>query len=285
MADRPLATAIPVMAVAMALIPLGDTAGKLLIRDHGMSPYAVAWARFALGSAVIFPFVCSRALLTTLTDWRVVLRGALITATVAAILTALKTEPIANVFGAFFVGPILSYFLSARLLGEPISLPRTALLFLGFAGVILVVKPGFGMTPGLAFAVLSGMFYACYLTASRWLGAVDRAGRLLFVQVFTGCVLLAPLAALPARVDGTAVGLLGLSGGASVLGNLLLIRAYRAQPASRLAPFVYLQLVAATVYGIAVFGTWPDVLAMTGLVLLIGSGLASAALPERAAIR
>jgi len=58
-------------------------------------------------------------------------------------------------------------------------------------------------------------------------------------------------------------------------GNLLLILAYKRAPASRLAPFVYFQLVAATVYGFAVFGDVPDALTWLGLGLLAASGFAS----------
>jgi len=258
----------------MSLIPLGDSAAKLLIVDQGLSPYFVAWARFTLGAVLIAPFVVGPGFFAAVTDWRVILRGLLITLTVAAILTALRTEPIANVFAAFFVGPILSYFLSARLLGESIGRVQTLLLFAGFAGVLLVVRPGFGMTPGLAFAVLSGCFYALYLTASRWIGHVAHPGRLLFVQVLVGAVVLLPFADLP-PADGPSLALLTLSGVSSLLGNLLLIRVYRQTGASILAPFVYFQLIAATAYGLFIFGDSPDLFAMSGLGLLICSGFGS----------
>ena len=62
-----------------------------------------------------------------------------------------------------------------------------------------------------------------------------------------------------------------------MLGNLFLILALRMAPASRLAPFVYFQLVAATALGWAVFGTLPDGLTLGGLAILLLSGLASLA--------
>ena len=274
MADRSIAATIAVMAVAMSLIPLGDSAAKLLIAEHGLSPYFVAWARFTLGAVLIAPFVIGQGFLASVTDWRILLRGLLITLTVAAILTALRTEPIANVFGAFFVGPILSYFLSARFLNERIGRAQTLLLFLGFAGVLLVVRPGFGMTSGLAYAVLSGCFYALYLTASRWIGHVAHPGRLLFVQVLVGAVVLLPFADIP-PTTGPVPALLVLSGVSSLLGNLLLILVYRRTEASILAPFVYFQLIAATAYGLLIFGDIPDILALLGLALLICSGFGS----------
>jgi drug/metabolite transporter (DMT)-like permease len=64
----------------------------------------------------------------------------------------------------------------------------------------------------------------------------------------------------------------------SMLGNLCLILALRMAPASGLAPFVYTQLIAATGLGWAVFGALPDALTLTGLAVLLVSGLATLAL-------
>ena len=175
------------MAVAMTLIPLGDTAGKLLIEVHGFPPVVVGWARFAVGAVFALPLALRyRQDLGALLDWRVHLRGLLIVGGILCILTALRTEDIGSVFGAFFVGPILSYALSVVLLGERVSGPRTALLIVGFVGVLLVVKPGFGMTPGLMLAMIAGVFYGCYLTASRWLSTVAPPPVLLLAQLGFG---------------------------------------------------------------------------------------------------
>ena len=60
-----------------------------------------------------------------------------------------------------------------------------------------------------------------------------------------------------------------------MLGNLLLVMAYRLLDATLLAPLVYVQLVAATLFGVLVFSDFPDLWAMAGMLLLIGSGLGS----------
>jgi drug/metabolite transporter (DMT)-like permease len=266
------------MLLAMTLIPAGDTAGKLL-GAAGVAPVFTAWSRFALGALMVLPFVLHLSPLRLLRDWRVWLRGLLLAGGILSILTALRTEPIANVFGAFFVGPILAYGLSAWLLREGFSRARMVLLGIGFLGVLLVVKPGFGMTPGLGFAVLAGVFYGAFLTASRWLSEIARPGVLLFSQLAVGAVALAPfgLAALPVLAPTISALTLGSALG-SMLGNLCLILALRMAPASQLAPFVYTQLIAATALGWAVFGALPDALTFVGLAVLLISGLASLAL-------
>jgi drug/metabolite transporter (DMT)-like permease len=263
-----------ILIFGMSFVPLGDSAGKLLVENHGVAPVFVAWSRFLLGAVLVLPFLNATHLRRAhLVDWRLWFRGALIAGGVISILTALRTEPLPNVFGAFFSGPILSYLLSVILLGERVTLLRTVLIAAGFAGVILVVRPGFGMTPGLAFATLAGVFYGSYLVASRWLSEVAPPRSLLFTQLLAGAVLIAPvgLAAMPAP-DWTVARLVLWSAAASAAGNLLLVHAYKQAPATRLAPFIYFQLVAATFYGWAIFGDLPDPLAFAGLALLMASG-------------
>ena len=283
MENSSLLRSVALMALAMSLIPGGDTAGKWLTSRMDVSPFFVAWTRFALGALFFLPFSgLRREELRLLVDWRLVLRALFIVGGVSSILTALRTEGIATVFGAFFIGPVLSYAASALLLRERVGLGRSLLLLAGFGGVLLVVRPGFGMTAGTGFALLAGVFYGSYLTASRWLRERARPRALLLSQLAVGAVALTPagLAAMPgAAAPWPALGILVvISALASMLGNLLLIFAYRGAEASRLAPLVYFQLIAATLLGVLVFGELPDRLALIGLGVLLLSGFGSLAL-------
>ncbi|ETX28444.1 DMT family transporter [Roseivivax isoporae] len=264
------------MFVAMSCIPAGDTAGKILLTDHGLPPVFVAWARFCVGALAVLPFVPAGTL-RLLRDWRIWGRAVLMASGIVSIQAALATAPIASVFAAFFIGPIVSYALSALVLREPVTRLRTALMAVGFAGVLLVVRPGFDAAPGLWFAVLAGLFYGSFLTASRAVTGLGSPLALLFTQLLCGAALLAP-AALPRvpPVDAGMAGLLLASGLFSMAGNLLLLMAYRIGTASAIAPLVYFQLVAATVLGWVVFGDLPDALTWAGLALILGAGIASA---------
>ncbi|NDW47718.1 DMT family transporter [Ruegeria sp. PrR005] len=270
--------AILIMFLAMSLIPAGDMAGKILTGQHGVSPVFVAWSRFALGLLVILPFVRAPAL-ALLRDWRVWLRALLLAGGILSIQSALKTEPLANVFAAFFVGPILSYALSALWLREPVTWTRSALMLVGFLGVLLVVRPGLGGSPGLLLALLAGCFYGAFLTASRWLSHLGTPLALSFTQLAIAGLVLTPfgIANLPA-LDMQTAGLTLASAMGSMLGNLLLLVAYARAPATRLAPLVYFQLIAAAGLGWAVFGDLPDLWTWAGLSLVLGAGLVSALL-------
>ncbi|SDC47382.1 DMT family transporter [Ruegeria marina] len=270
--------AVLIMFLAMSLIPAGDMAGKLLTGQHGVSPVFVAWSRFAMGLMAILPFVRPPAL-ALLRDGRVWLRALLLAGGILSIQSALRTEPLANVFAAFFVGPILSYALSVLLLREPVTWTRTALMLVGFLGVLLVVRPGLGGSPGLLLALLAGCFYGAFLTASRWLSHLGTPLALSFSQLAIAGLVLTPLglANLPA-LDAHTAGLTLASAMGSMLGNLLLLVAYARAPATRLAPLVYFQLIAAAGLGWAVFGDLPDLWTWAGLSLVLGAGLVSALL-------
>jgi len=245
----------------------------------------VAWTRFAIAAVVLAPFVgWQSGDLRSLWRWEVVLRAVLVAGGIFSILTALKTEPIANVFGAFFIGPIFSYILAILFLGERPTRAQAALLLLGMLGVLLVVRPGFGATPGIGFAVLAGLFYGAFLAVTRKVVGAVRPRLLLLSQLVIGAIVLTPvgLSAPIPLMDAWTIGLLTLSALASAFGNYLLVMANRIGEASLIAPLIYTQLITATVIGIVVFGDLPDAIALAGLGLILCSGLGSLALRHRA---
>lgn len=274
---------IAIVFAAVTFVTLGDTAGKLLTAG-GVEPFVVAWSRFAIAAAFFLPFSGLRfEELLCLRDWRILLRAAFIAGGICAILTALKTEPIANVFGAFFIGPIVSYILAVLFLGEKPSRARTLLLALGFLGVMLVVKPGFGMTPGIVFALIAGVCYGAYLAMTKMTAGNFRPRLLLISQLLVGTAILTPAGLsveLPQLNAGISLLILGSALG-SALGNYLLVIANRMAEASLIAPLVYCQLISATILGILVFGDWPDVYSLGGLAIIVTSGLGSLLVSRR----
>ena len=272
-----------IMLASMTLIVGGDVAAKVL-SQNGVSPIFTAWTRFALAALVLLPFSgLTRSDAPALRDPRVWLRALLIMAGICLILTALRTEPVANTFGAFFVGPIVAFALSALLLKERITLLRSVLLGLSFVGVLLVVKPGFGATVGMGFALLAGVFHGCYVVATRWVAPLYRPRLLLISQLVLGGVILAPfgLAVLPDALAWGALGLVVISAMGSAFGNLLLVTLSKTTPSNVIAPLIYTQLIPATMLGFVVFSDWPDWISFVGLAVIFATGIASLALSRR----
>jgi len=263
--------------VAVSLVVFGDTAGKLLTAQ-GVAPGLVAWSRFALAAVLLFPFVRVRKTdLLMLRDWRVLLRGCFISGGIFSILTALKTEPIANVYGAFFIGPIVAYGIAYLFLGEAVSRSKTLLLLVGFIGVLMVVQPGFGMSSGILFALLAGCCYGSYLATTRLVAGAFPAPLLLISQLMIGSIVLLPVGISEPllSLNATSYFLICLSAIFSATGNYLLVLANRWAEATLIAPLVYSQLISASVAGLVIFGDWPDGLSLVGLSLILVSGFGS----------
>ena len=225
---------------------------------------------------LILPFI-SKKTLKVFRNPLAWVRGVLIAVGITAITVALSLENLTNVFAVFFVGPIISYILAVVFLKEAVNFQRSILLVLGFCGILIIARPGFGFTLGLGFALLAGTAYGVFLTLSRLAASQEGPKGLLVSQMIIAAVITTPMALLywPTQNLET-LGLIAVSGTFSMLVNLFLILAYARAPASQLAPFVYFQLIGALFLGWAIFDTWPDDWSMLGLGLLIISGFGSA---------
>jgi len=113
--------AVGFMLAGMILIPVGDSLAKIVLNTTPYSPMLVAWVRFLIGGIVVLPF----ALSISAFNWKdatflkmQLVRSVLIVLTVVTIIKAVGMSPLANVFGAFFIGPILSVVLSSWFLKE-----------------------------------------------------------------------------------------------------------------------------------------------------------------------
>lgn len=267
--------AVLIMFIAMSFIPAGDTAGKMLSANLGISPLYVSWSRFLIGGLMLMPFL-PKGTWGLLRDWRIWFRASLLAVGLSCIQVALSREPIADVFAAFFIGPLVSYVLAMIFLREPITWQGSALVVLGFVGVLIVVQPGSDVGAGLIWAMAAGICYGAFLTASRWLSHLGTPVGLTFSQLFIAALLLTPLGAsnMP-TLTGEVIWLTALSALFSMLGNLIMLYAYKIAPATRLAPLVYFQLLAAVILGWVFFDTLPALLTWIGLLIVMGAGIAS----------
>ena len=280
--------------MGMILIPVGDSIAKHVLNVTPYSPQFVAWVRFLVGGLVVLPF----ALRGITFNWldthflkKQLLRAVLIVLTVVTIIKAVGLSPIADVFGAFFVGPILSVVLSSLVLRERATWLEWASVVIGFVGVLLVVQPAvitqfmtlseeniFGQTQtsklGVYWALLSGIFYGSFLTATRWAAASGPPMVQVAVQFLLAALILTPFGLYELFETGVHKAELLLANGVtSVLANLLSILALaRARPAT-LAPVVYMQVVAATFIGVFVFQETLSLLATLGISIIIFSGV------------
>lgn len=274
--DQVLKAAV-LMIVGMLFIPLGDAFAKLAMESTEYSAAGLTWARFVLGAALVVPlaFALGHFRGADRRFWvSQAVRGALLCSAITCIITAERQVPLADAFGAFFIGPVVATILARCVLGEIVRRLEWVAVAIGFVGVLLIVKPGATMAPGIVWALAAGCFYGAYLTATRWARTVGPALGQLAGQLCFGALLLTPFAWTEMMSLGLQVpGLLFGSGVASALGNLLAIMAFGFARAATLTPLAYTQLISATTLGWLVFSDRPDTVTAFGLAVVLVAGL------------
>ncbi|MEX0697634.1 MAG: DMT family transporter [Dongiaceae bacterium] len=188
---------------------------------------------------------------------------------------AFTTLPLAEAYALIFLMPAFATILSIPILGEEVGWRRWTAVALGFAGVLLVVKPGFReLHLGHLAAAVAAVFAALSMIVLRILGPTEKRITLLAV-VYTAAVvingvLMIPTFVVPQPVDLAIVGIAGIAGG---LGQIAMIVATRLSPANLVASAQYSQIVWAVVFGAVFFGEFPDWLSFAGMGLVVVSGL------------
>ena len=202
---------------------------------------------------------------------------------------ALRLMPVGETVAIVYLSPFAVMLLSAPVLGERVRPVAWLWAGLGFAGVLLILRPGSGLDPlGVVFALTNAGLATCYHLLTRKLAGSESTVAMLFQTALVGSVFfcigalgsLDQLAMTPQDFGGMA--LLGLL---ATLGHYLFTAAYREAPAAQLAPVNYLHLVWAAVLGWLIFGHLPDGISLLGMAMVCASGVAIALGARRAAGR
>lgn len=193
-------------------------------------------------------------------------------------LSALRHMPLANLSAILQFLPLAVTLAAALLLREPVGWRRFTAIVIGFAGVLLIVRPG---TEGFDRWALVGMASVGFvvlrdLTTRRMssaLPSVTVAVTAALSVTVTGAALL-PFGGW-AAVGAAQAALIVIAAACLIAGYLLIVMAMRVGEISLVAPFRYTALIAAIGLGWAAFGQWPDTLTLAGAGIVILTGIYS----------
>ena len=281
--DIPFGLAL--MVISVLLSPLIDVFAKLAIVT--IPAAQITGARFVLQILFILPVALLRGTLFDLT-WRKtglhMLRGGLLVVTMMTFITTLKVMEVADAIAIFFVEPIILTILGSIFLKETIGWRRYTACAVGFLGALLVIQPSMQEVGWIALLpVVSAFGLAVFLLITRMVAQNEDPWSMQFHAgiwgaVFCGIILYAGQSTDseifdPVIPDVTAAFYLLGVGVAATISGVLGVYAYRAAPASVLAPLQYLEIVSATIFGWLVFQHFPDALKWLGIAIIIASGL------------
>ena len=275
--DHPLRRAVPPFLVAGLCFSSLDATAKYLVQEHTL--FLVVWARYAGQMLVTTPIAWHRG---GPGFWRTrnlriqLARSLCLVVATGCFFGALRYLPLAEGSAISFLAPMFALVLALPVLGERPTRARWISALAGFAGILILVRPGTAVFhPATGLLVTAAISNALYQLLTRKLSG-DTPYTTLFYSGLVGTAgltLLLPFADLPSLVTLRDVFFLVLLGTLAGVGHWLLITAFLRGPASLIAPFTYVNMVWATIYGYMVFGHLPDGLSAVGMAVIVASGV------------
>jgi drug/metabolite transporter (DMT)-like permease len=272
----PVLRSLLLMTLGIALLTANDAASKYLVQTYPVGQ--VIGLRQAATLLVLIPYVMyfSRWSALRVVDWPGQLgRGLLFIIGSVFIVWSLAELPLATAITMLFASPIFMVLLSAPLLGERIGRHRWIAVIGGFAGVLIILRPGAeSFQWALLLPLAAAMINALRDVLTRRLSRTETSIAILF---WSNIILMAGgFATLPfgwQAVDWHA-GLWFLAAGIfNGSAHFLIIEALRTGEASVLAPIRYTALLWAAAIGFVVWGELPEPWLWAGAAVIVGSSL------------
>lgn len=276
---------LSMMFLSVILSPVIDIFSKLAAVT--IPPTEVTAARFILQSLFALPFVALNGQWGSWSPRRSgmhAIRAGVLTLSMISFVTTLQVMEVADAIAIFFVEPIILTILSSIFLKETIGWRRYTACAVGFLGAMLIIQPSFTEVGPIALLpIVTAFCIAVYAMITRVVSHSEGAWSMQFQTGIWGTLICLMLLGLgqgtgspildPVVPDLVAmIHLLGVGISAAITG-ILSVHAYRAAPASTLAPLQYLEIVSATILGWLIFGDFPDLIKWLGIVIIIASGL------------
>ena len=213
-----------------------------------------------------------------LPQWRLaLLRGCFIAVAQLSFYGALGLMELATVSALAQTNGLFVVLLSIAVLGEKVGKWRWGALMLGFAGAMLILKPGSdAFSVQALLPIVAALFYGLSMVTIQlfdkespnaliylYASTASALASILFVFFFEG------FSPLPDLRDAAVIFVMSMAGGCGVL---LMMLAYRSAPPSALAPFQYFSILSAFFFGWAIFGELPIEDLFPGTLFIIGAG-------------
>ncbi len=223
-----------------------------------------------------------------------IVRGLFLFFSYTTFMMGLSALPLADVESIRFSGPMMITILSVVMLGEKVELRRWIALIVGFAGILLIVKPGSAnFNEGSLFVLISVLFYALTVILTRRMNATDSSATMAYFSSWVYLVsafIFSPLAAAVGEIPNAHPSVAFLFHAwtmptlfdLSIMSGLGLVwagwayfvtRAYSMTQASVIAPFEYASLPINVMWGFIFWHEIPAILTIAGAMLTLLSGL------------
>jgi Permeases of the drug/metabolite transporter (DMT) superfamily len=271
---------VPILTVvaSTAFFAMGDVAAKML--TDTVPAIEVTWLRYVVFCAMVLPTVLLIQGPSAMRTGHVrlqIIRGIGMVCSSVLFILGLRHLSVVSASAINFVSPIFITALSIPMLGEKIGIRRWTAAAVGFAGVVIVVRPGGETFSAAALLPMAAAASWAVAAISTRMMSSERPDTTLAWSALVGLIVLSVFVPFEWHTPTwREIGLAVLMGGFSTICHWLVVLAYRKAEVSTLAPFSYVQLVFAGILGFAVFGSIPDAWTLVGGAIIAASGLYTA---------
>lgn len=253
-----------------------DICGKWFLETYSLTQFV--FLRSVFGAALLLLiapiFGGRRALATRRLGWHL-LRSLLATGAMFGFFYGVANIRLVDALTISFVAPIFTTVLAGLLLRDAIGWRRSIAIFVGFIGVLIVLRPGSGVISLASIAVLaSAFFYACLAITARHLAGTENSFALSLYVLIGPLIVGGLLTPNEWQAPSSAHwGLFALAGALSVGAWLGIVGAYRRASPALLAPLEYTALIWAALGGYLIWNEVPDQWVYVGGAVIVSSGL------------
>jgi drug/metabolite transporter (DMT)-like permease len=269
-------------AIVLTLITIGvfgvqDAISKVLVQTY--SPFQITMMRYWGFAAFSLLLVMRQAPLRQALNSKVplwqVLRGVLLMADIWFFALALRTVPLGELQAITVVYPLLVTLFAIPILGEKVGIFRFVAVAVGFAGALVIVRPGgLPIDWGVGFALMSATLYSIYIVITRKVSQYDSAATSMTYAAVIGLVLSGVVGVFFWQPMGWGdFALVVTIMGTTCAGHGLMVYALSMAPASVVQPFNYFSLPWAIGLSAVVFGHWIDPISLIGAAIIVAAGL------------
>lgn len=268
-------------AVLMVLVALFNACDAIIVRmlADQVHPFVIGFFRSLFGLMAVLPWILRRVdLRSSPYRWLHALRAGLKLLSLVAFFVAFAAAPLADVTAIIFTTPIFLTLGGWLLLGEKMTVGRAMALVAGFAGMLLVIRPGAGgVSTPLLYALAGALLTAVIQLMLKRMSARDSTDRLVAWNLLTTV----PLALVPAVIfwsTPTSVELLLLitQGVLGALNMTLMTRALSMADVSFIAPMDFLRLPFVALLAFVIFSEVPLLTTWIGAAVIFGATLLAA---------
>ena len=263
------------MVTAIFLFSLMEMMGKYIGEQTNV--VMAIWSRYAGQALIVLLMFAPRLTTVARTNYPKLqlLRSVLLLVGTTCYFFGIVLIGLAETAAIFDVNPVLVTLAAAIILGERLGVRRIFGIISCLAGALIIIRPGTDVfSPYMLLPLCAACAYTGYVIATRFVGRDEAAATsLLYTAAFGALAISFVVPFYWVTPDLWLTSLMVLIGAIGAAGHFFLIRAFTMTEASILAPFIYVGLIFALIWGAFLFGEYPDPLTYLGALVIVSAGI------------